>query len=77
LTAHRDIAVDAPSDTTLTITFDSRAVTSGQLIRDLATEIQLADIRIEETSAESVIRNLYEGRLQFDAEPINAQGAPA
>jgi ABC-2 type transport system ATP-binding protein len=77
LTAHRDIAVDAPSDTTLTIIFDSRAVTSGQLIRDLATEIQLADIRIEETSAESVIRNLYEGRLQFDAEPINAQGAPA
>jgi ABC-2 type transport system ATP-binding protein len=77
LTAHRDVAVDAPSDGTLTITFDSRAVTSGQLIRDLATAISLAGIRIEETSAESVIRNLYEGRLQFDAEPVDTRGTSA
>lgn len=74
LSAHEHAIIDAPSETSLTITFDSRAVTSGLLIRDLATTLALADIRIEETSAESVIRNLYEGRLYFDADTTGAPG---
>jgi ABC-type uncharacterized transport system ATPase subunit len=50
------------------VRFDSREASSGEIIRDLATAIPIADITIEETSAESIIRNLYEGSLSFDAE---------
>ena len=58
--------VAQPDDTHLSIAFDSREATSGELIRDLATALPLADIRIEEPSAESIIRKLYEGSLRFD-----------
>lgn len=50
---------------TVTVTFDSRTVTSGELIRDLATVLDVTDIRIEEPSAQSIIRRLYEGDLRF------------
>ena len=40
--------------------------TSGDIIRALATTLPIADIAIEETSAESIIRNLYEGTLRFE-----------
>jgi ABC-2 type transport system ATP-binding protein len=67
---HRSGATVAqPSDTELTITYDGRVVTSGELIRDLATHVPMADIDIQEPSAESIIRNLYEGTLRFDDEP--------
>jgi len=56
-----------PEPTQVTVTFDSRETTSGELIRDLATALAVTDIRIEEPSAESIIRRLYEGDLQFDA----------
>ncbi len=55
-----------PDPTTVTVTFDSRETTAGELIRDLATALAVSDIRIEEPSAESIIRRLYEGDLQFD-----------
>jgi ABC-2 type transport system ATP-binding protein len=55
-----------PEPTLVTVTFDSRLTTSGELIRDLATTLSVTDIRIEEPSAESIIRRLYEGDLQFD-----------
>jgi ABC-type uncharacterized transport system ATPase subunit len=45
-------------------------MTPGELIRDLATAIPVADIRIDEPSAESIIRRLYEGDLQFDADHV-------
>ncbi len=56
-----------PEPTRVTVTYDSREVTSGELIRDLATALDVTDIRIEEPSAESIIRRLYEGDLQFDS----------
>lgn len=55
-----------PSPTSVEITFDSRAVTSGEIIRAVATSLSMADISIEVTSAESIIRNLYEGSLTFE-----------
>jgi ABC-type uncharacterized transport system ATPase subunit len=55
-----------PNQTTLEVALDSRSSTSGQIIRGLATALPIADITIEETSAESIIRNLYEGTLQFE-----------
>jgi len=54
-----------PEPTVVTVTFDSREATSGELIRDLATALAVTDIRIDEPSAESIIRRLYEGDLQF------------
>ena len=55
-----------PEPTQVTVTFDSREATSGELIRDLATALDVTDIRIEEPTAESIIRRLYEGDLQFE-----------
>jgi len=58
--------VTQPEPTLVTVTFDSREDTSGELIRDLAPLLAVTDIRIEEPSAESIIRRLYEGDLRFD-----------
>lgn len=68
LPSHAKASQDSP--TALTVRFDSRESTSGEIIRDLATSLPIADISIEETSAESIIRNLYEGSLSF-AETTN------
>jgi len=66
--AHRPgAAVTQPDLSTLTVTFDSRKATAGELIRDLATTLNVTDIRIEEPSAESIIRRLYEGELRYDS----------
>jgi ABC-2 type transport system ATP-binding protein len=65
------VAVAQPSETELTIAYDGRTVTSGALIRDLATRVPMADIEIRQPSAESIIRQLYEGTLRFD-EPEGA-----
>lgn len=61
-----------PDETRLTVAFDSRISTSGQLIRDLATALPVADIRLEEPTAESIIRKLYEGSLRFGDEDVSA-----
>ena len=68
------IGLMQPDPTRLDVAFDSREATSGELIRDLATHLPLADIRIEEPSAESIIRRLYEGQLHFD-DAANAEPA--
>lgn len=67
LRRHRHARVGPVEGTVISITFDSREVTSGELIRDLASVLPIADIRIEEPSAESIIRQLYEGSLHFDS----------
>ncbi len=58
-------AAAQPESSLVTVTFDSREVTSGELIRDLATALDVTDIRIEQPTAESIIRRLYEGDLEF------------
>lgn len=65
LKSHHHATVEQPASTSLQISFDSRVATSGQIIRDVATALPIADISIEEISAESIIRNLYEGSLTF------------
>lgn len=67
LERHEHLRIEQPDEPHLTITFDSRDATSGELIRDLATALPIADIRIEEPSAESIIRKLYEGSLTFES----------
>lgn len=68
LRRHAHARVDQPNKTHLTIVFDSREASSGEIIRDLATALPIADIRIEEPTAESIIRKLYEGSLSFDGD---------
>jgi ABC-2 type transport system ATP-binding protein len=58
--------VTQPAPVTVEVSFDSRVTTSGEIIHALATSLPIADIAIEETSAESIIRNLYEGTLRFE-----------
>ncbi|MCO5217063.1 MAG: ATP-binding cassette domain-containing protein [Thermomicrobiales bacterium] len=59
-------SVTQPLPESVEVIFDSRLSTSGEIVRDLAMALPIADIRIEETSAESIIRNLYEGALSFE-----------
>lgn len=64
---HRQSAeVSMPSAYVLEVTFDSRQSTSGEIISDLAKALHVVDLSIEETSAETIIRNLYEGSLSFE-----------
>ena len=65
LDRHDHASVSQPTPTSLQIAFDSRKATSGEIIRDVATALPITDISIEEISAESIIRNLYEGSLNF------------
>ncbi|HYI25687.1 MAG TPA: hypothetical protein VD767_09775, partial [Thermomicrobiales bacterium] len=60
------LVIDQTSPAALEVAFDGRVTTSGEVIRGLATALPIADIAIEETSAESIIRNLYEGNLTFE-----------
>jgi ABC-2 type transport system ATP-binding protein len=77
LEKHAHVRIDQPDETHLTIAFDSRRATSGELIRDLATSLPITDIRIDEPSAESIIRKLYEGSLIFEtASEIGAGADP-
>ncbi len=69
------LSIDEPGPAALAVSFDARATSSGQIIRDLATALPIADIAIEETSAESIIRNLYEGKLQFEEGPDGDPGS--
>ncbi len=66
LTNRAGAGASQPEPTTVTVTFDSREATAGELIRDLATALPVTDIRIEEPTAESIIRRLYEGDLTFE-----------
>jgi ABC-2 type transport system ATP-binding protein len=65
-------SVSQPSETELEVAYDGRRVSSGVLIRDLATRVPMADIEILQPSAESIIRQLYEGTLRFDDDPEGA-----
>jgi ABC-2 type transport system ATP-binding protein len=58
-------SIDQPAPTTVAVALDARVTSTGEIIRALATALPIADIAIEETSAESIIRHLYEGTLQF------------
>jgi viologen exporter family transport system ATP-binding protein len=62
----REIRITNEDGQQLSVTFDGREFTSGELIRDLATALPIADIRLEEPTAESIIRKLYQGELRFE-----------
>lgn len=62
-------SVDQISDTEIVVHIDSRQVLPGEVIRDLASALPVADVRIEEADIEVIMRRLYEGSLRFDDEP--------
>lgn len=47
------------------VEFDSTQVTAGTIISQLLSRLPVNDLRIEEPSIESIIRELYEGKLQL------------
>lgn len=69
----RAVRVTNDDERRLSLTFDGRQITSGELIRDLATALPIADIRLEEPTAESIIRKLYRGELRFDEQPAEVE----
>ncbi len=73
--ADRGARLARPDAATLTVTFDARQISAGELIRDLAMALPLGDIRLEEPTAEAIIRRLYEGTLSLD-EGVAGAAAP-
>jgi ABC-2 type transport system ATP-binding protein len=61
--------------TGLEVTFDSRTVTSGEVIKELALAVPVVDLTLEETSAETIVRRLYEGNLTFQ-QPVRQSFQP-
>ena len=61
-------SVEQISDTEIVVHVDSRQVMPGEVIRDLAAALPVADVRIEEADIEVIMRRLYEGSLRFDDE---------
>lgn len=59
-----DISQDAPHN--LTIRFDSLHTTTGEIINILWSILQITDLQTEDVSVEFIIRQLYEGELQFE-----------
>lgn len=49
----------------LSVTFDRRKVSSGELLRELTMKLTITDIALEEPSAEAIIRQLYDGDLKL------------
>jgi ABC-2 type transport system ATP-binding protein len=49
----------------LLIEFDSMRSTAGAVIGRLLPLLPIHDVRVEEPSIEGIIRELYEGKLQF------------
>lgn len=47
------------------VEFDSTQLTAGAIISQLLSRLPVNDLRIEEPSIESIIRELYEGKLQL------------
>lgn len=53
------------TDGALQVAFDSRVINSGEVIKELAVALPVVDLALEQTSAESIVRRLYEGALSF------------
>ncbi|MGJ6981355.1 ABC transporter ATP-binding protein [Aestuariimicrobium soli] len=50
----------------LAISFDSRLATAGEVVSAVAQVVTIADLSVEPTSTEAIVRQLYEGGLSFD-----------
>lgn len=53
------------SDLVLNIWFDSTKAKAGEILRLLPAALPIADIAIEQTNTESIVRQLYEGELSL------------
>lgn len=62
------VRVEHTTDASFDIWFDSRVAKAGEILRNLPASLPVADVAIEETGTEAIVRRLYEGQLSF-AEP--------
>ncbi len=60
------LGVEQPEPHRLTVRFDATLVGAGALVARLLPVLPVHDLRIEEPSAEAIIRRLYEGTLQLE-----------
>jgi ABC-2 type transport system ATP-binding protein len=60
------INIQQPEPHHLTVRFDATHLTAGAIASRLLTLLPVNDLRIEEPSIESIIRQLYDGTLQFE-----------
>lgn len=67
LGAYPSVTIEQPEAHQLVIQFDTRQVTAGEVINNLWSILPISDLQTEEPSVEFIIRQLYEGRLQFEA----------
>jgi ABC-2 type transport system ATP-binding protein len=56
-------------DYQLTVQFDAATIGAAEVISRVLQLVSVEDLRIEEPSVESIIRQLYEGRLAMSAQP--------
>jgi ABC-2 type transport system ATP-binding protein len=57
------------------VAYDSRVISSGEVIKELAAVLPVVDLALEQTSAESIVRRLYEGDLSFDGDSGPSTGS--
>jgi ABC-2 type transport system ATP-binding protein len=58
-------AVHRPEPHKLSVRFDATASTAGRIAGALLAALPVEDLRVEEPSVESIVRQLYEGKLQL------------
>jgi ABC-2 type transport system ATP-binding protein len=58
-------AIQQPLPHQITVRFDAGQLTAGAIASRLLTQLPVNDLRIEEPSIEGIIKQLYEGKLQF------------
>lgn len=67
-----EVSGEAP---VIEVAFDSRKVSPGEVIRELALALPVQDLSLVETSAEQIVRELYEGTLALAPEPTATKAA--
>jgi ABC-2 type transport system ATP-binding protein len=70
-----DPVVEMTGPTSVALSFDSRVISSGEVIKALAVALPVLDLALEQTSAESIVRRLYEGDLSYEQMVDHGEGA--
>lgn len=60
------LALIQPDPYHLTVEFDAASITVGRITSKLVSQLPIQDLRIEEPTIESIIRQLYDGTLELD-----------
>ncbi|WP_284550416.1 ABC transporter ATP-binding protein [Aestuariimicrobium sp. T2.26MG-19.2B] len=62
------LELSSSDEHTVTARFDSRQLTSGEVVSRLVRALPVVDLSVEGTTTEAIVRRLYEGDLRFESE---------